>query len=238
MIHQPEFLPWTGLFVKMAACDVFVFLDDVQYLRRSYQNRNCIKNRDGQQWLTVPLRRAPREQSIMDMEIDVSKNWQQSHMSALKSAYKPAPYYKEVWPILEPGYQKQWASLSELDCFLTIHIAHALDFHPEFVRASELNAQGVKAERIMNICLALKATRYISGLGGKTYLDEKEFQKHDVEIAYIPPFEARYQQLYPEKGFAAGLSIVDYLFNCGIAGVRQELMSLAQHQPYISDKKN
>jgi len=228
MIHQPEFLPWTGLFLKMAACDVFVFLDNVQYLRRSYQNRNRIKNRDGQQWLTVPLKRAPREQRIMDMNIDVSKDWQQSHVSALKGSYKSAAYYKEVWPLLEPAYEKQWSSLVDLDCFLTESITHGLGLNPRFVRASELNIKGVKAERILNICLELKANRYISGMGGKTYLDEKDFQKHDVEIVYIPPFEMQYQQLCPEKEFMAGLSIIDYLFNRGIGEVRQTLIQLAQ----------
>ena len=98
---------------------------------------------------------------------------------------------------------------------------------------SELNAEGINAQRIRNICLALKTTQYISGVGGKTYLDEKDFQKHDVEIVYIPPFEVQYQQLYPQKGFVSGLSIVDYLFNCGIDEVRQTLIQLAQqHLPH------
>ena len=34
VIHQPEYLPWLNLFIKMALCEKFVFLDNVQYQRR------------------------------------------------------------------------------------------------------------------------------------------------------------------------------------------------------------
>ena len=52
--HQPHYLPWLGYLYKMATCDVFVHLDDVQYKKREFQNRNRIRTHAGPKWLTAP----------------------------------------------------------------------------------------------------------------------------------------------------------------------------------------
>ena len=78
LIHQPEYLPWTHLFEKIKLSDVFVFLDNVQYNRRSYQNRNEIKTQHGRKWLTVPLKYSSREELISNILIDNSQNWKKT----------------------------------------------------------------------------------------------------------------------------------------------------------------
>ena len=53
--HQPVYLPWLGLFHKIALSDAFVWFDDVQYQKRDWNNRNKIKTNSGPAWLTVPV---------------------------------------------------------------------------------------------------------------------------------------------------------------------------------------
>ncbi len=215
MIHQPEYLPWGNLFSKILFSDVFVFLDTVQYARRSFQNRNKIKTRQGEKWLTVPLRYASQQELISKIRIDNSSDWKMKHLFQIKDSYKTSQYYKEILSLLEPVYLQEWDSLSELNCALIIKISEALGLKAKFIKSSELCVEGRGSELILNICLKLEAKRYISGVGAKVYLDEAGFKKNNIDIVYITPFEMEYKQVYPELGFIAGLSMVDYLFNSG-----------------------
>ena len=215
MIHQPEYLPWPNLFLKAALADVFVLLDTVQYARRSFQNRNKIKTKDGAKWLTVPLKQVSREQLILDMEIDNSKNWKEKHLRLIDDSYKRSVYYSKAMPLLKPLYEKSLDNLSELNCALIMKISENLGIRPKFIKASELKARGKGSELILNICVKLGATRYISGVGAKAYLNEESFKKNAIDITFIPPKKMEYKQIFPEKGFIQDLSIIDYMFNIG-----------------------
>ena len=215
MIHQPEFMPWSNLFSKMACCDHFVFLDTVQYVRRSYQNRNKFKYSGGEKWLTVPVVKAEREDLINTISIDNSSDWKKAHISFLQMAYRNAPHYKTVIDLVNKIYANPWENLSDLNCSLTIEIARYLEFSNSFIKASELEDQKGKSERILSLCKQLKATEYIAGTGSKSYLNEEEFEKNGISINYLTPMPIQHQQEYPKLGFVDGLSIVDYLFNAG-----------------------
>jgi WbqC-like protein family len=68
--HQPHFLPWIGYLAKVAACDLFVVMDDLQYEAQNFQNRNRVKINHGALWLTVPLVRGAQQERICDKRID------------------------------------------------------------------------------------------------------------------------------------------------------------------------
>ena len=81
VIHQPEYLPWMNLFLKISKCEKFIFLDNVQYSRRSFQNRNIISKNEKLYYLTVPLKYSERNTLIKDIQIDYSQNWIEDHIS-------------------------------------------------------------------------------------------------------------------------------------------------------------
>lgn len=218
VIHQPEYLPWINLFFKMVLSDIFVFLDNVQYSHGSFQNRNKIKTKQGAKWLTVPLKHeyTLRDKIIMKMKIDNSQDWRKQHLSLIKDSYKSTPYFKEILPVLEPVYEHEWHNLSDLNCNLTMKISEKLGINTKFIKSSELSTEGKRSELVLNICLKLKATKYISGIGAKVYLDEKRFKQNDIDIIYIPPVKIEYRQAYGGIEFIPGLSIIDYLFNNGV----------------------
>jgi hypothetical protein len=76
--HQPEFMPWLGNLSKAAMGDVYFVLDNVQYCKELFQNRNKIriKSNEGWHWLTIPILGAKKKlMNWQDVKIDNSKNW-------------------------------------------------------------------------------------------------------------------------------------------------------------------
>src|SRR5205823_10451543 len=95
-IHQPHYLPWLRYFAKILRSDVFIVLDDIQYEKNGFQNRNKIKTPQGAQYLTVPVRR-PTLRPIRAIEIDNATGWASRHRRALEINYGKAPYFERYW---------------------------------------------------------------------------------------------------------------------------------------------
>ena len=106
-IHQPQYLPWLGYFDKIRRADAFCFLDNVQYKKNDWQNRNRLKTAQGWQWLTVPVHyRYP--QKISEVTINNAAKWKNKHLQALISNYSRAPFFKEISDIFEKAYSEHW----------------------------------------------------------------------------------------------------------------------------------
>ena len=213
-IHQPEFLPWAGLFEKMSRADLFVVLDDVQFSKNDYQNRTRVKGQAGAQWLTVPVAHKTG-QPINEVEVS-GDAWRAKHWKTLVSCYARAPHFREYAPAFEELYSRPWARLAELNVAALDLAARALGIEKKWAFSSGLKAGGRKSGLVLNICERVGATRYYSGRTGSTYLDRDEFARAGIEIVVQEFKHPTYEQLFmKEAGFVAGLSIVDMLFNCG-----------------------
>ncbi|HEV7892762.1 MAG TPA: WbqC family protein [Pyrinomonadaceae bacterium] len=217
-IHQPEHMPWLGFFEKLLRADVFVLLDDVQFSKGDFQNRNRVKGRDGAQWLTVPVaQRLGRKINEVETAGDA---WRAKHWKTLRSCYARAAHFEEFAGRFEEFYARTWAKLSELNVEAIRMLARAFGVEKEFVFSSTLGAGGQKSELVLNICKAVGATHYYSGRAGGAYLDAEAFRRAGVEIV-VQEFEHPvYEQLFmKEQGFVPNLSAVDLLFNRGAEGL-------------------
>lgn len=213
-VHQPQYLPWLGYFHKIAKCDCFVFLDCVQYKKREFQNRNKIRTKDGWMWLTVPVISKEREvQLINEVEINNSFPWQRKHLNSIKLAYKNAPYFSNYIGFFEDVYSKKWVRLIDLNLYIIDFILKELQIETPIKFLSQLNVEGTKTERIIQICKALGSDTYLSGIGGKDYLDEELFKNNKIKLIYQEFKHPCYKQCY--SPFIEKLSIIDLLFNCG-----------------------
>ena len=125
-VHQPQFLPWLGYFDKMRRADTFCYLDNVQYKKNDWQNRNRIKTAQGWQWLTVPVHyRFP--QKIKEVTIDNTVAWKTKHLRTLTTNYSHAPYFKKYAHIFEQVYSHKWELISELNIHLIKKLRDVLD---------------------------------------------------------------------------------------------------------------
>jgi hypothetical protein len=217
-IHQPEHMPWLGFFDKLLRADAFVLLDDVQFSKGDFQNRNRVKGQGGAQWLTVPVEHR-FGQKINEVEI-AGDAWRAKHWKTLHSCYARAAHFGEFAGRFEELYARPWARLSELNVEAIRVLARAFGVEKEFVFSSALGAGGQKSGLVLNICKAVGASRYYSGRAGSTYLDADAFRREGIEIV-VQEFEHPvYEQLFlKEQGFVPNLSAVDLLFNRGAEGL-------------------
>ena len=213
-ILQPSYLPWLGFFEQMSRSDKFVLLDDVQYTRRDWRNRNRIRVRENWIWLTVPVQQKSRfSQSLLETRIDNSVSWRRKHLETLRQHYCKAPFFEKYFPRCQQIYEKDWEFLFDL-CLETINlIKEEMGIETPLLRSSEMKLSGEKTERLVSICRELGATHYLSGESGSDYISQEDFSNQGIELEYQNYEHPVYPQRYP--GFVPHLSTIDLLFNCG-----------------------
>jgi len=221
--HQPHYLPWLGYLDKLAKCDVFVVMDDLQYEAQNFQNRNRVKLNHGPSWLTVPLLRGDQTDRVLDKRIDNTgrggrHHWQQRTWRTLVTHYGRAPYWGHYAPALEDVYARRWDMLIELDLHMLELARDWLGITRPIVRASSLELSGARTERIAALCRAVGATVYLSGRGGSTgYLDTELLARAGVSTLWQRFAHPVYPQRYAGLGFVSHLGFLDLLLNCGPA---------------------
>jgi hypothetical protein len=217
-VHQPQYLPWLGYFDKIAKSDCFVFLDKVQYKEREFQNRNKIRTEKGWMWLTVPVISGDEgRQKINEVKIDNEIPWQRKHRGSIKTAYSAAANLKEYDAFLEEIYSKKWVWLQDLNVHIISFILKELSITTPITFESDLNILATKTQRIIDICKKLNADTYLSGIGGKEYLEEELFAQNGITLRYQEFKHPVYRQQFMKNSedFIPYMSIVDLLFNEG-----------------------
>ena len=198
----------------MRRADVFVYYDDVQYDKHGWRNRNRIKTQSGPLWLTVPvLHSGTGFAKILDVEIDRRTAWGRKHVASLRQSYARAPFVDRYLPQLEAVLQRQWTHLIDLDLACVELMAGWLHLQPRIERSSRLSIDGERSQRLVNICLHLGATRYVSGDAAQAYLDVELFARHGITVEWQRYAHPVYPQLH--GAFVPYLSALDLVLNCG-----------------------
>ncbi|MDA0786591.1 MAG: WbqC family protein [Proteobacteria bacterium] len=215
-IHQPNYLPWLGYFHKIRHCDVFVFLDDVQYSKNSYINRVQILNQRQAKFLTVPV--SYEFGASINAVSPAQLDWPKRHLDTLKGFYRKAPCFSDIWPDIETILSSTPQSdLATSNRYLVESIASKLGFACDFRQSSELET-GDKTgdDRLIEIVSGLApGGRYLSGKGGASYQDGVKFRDAGLELHYADFDHPTYPQ--SSRAFVEGLSVLDAAFSVGWA---------------------
>ena len=214
-IMQPTYLPWIGYFDLIDQSDIFVFLDSIQFDKRSWQQRNRIKNTNGELLLTVPvLSKRKRDQKIKEVQIDTNQKYLPNHLRTISNNYSKTTYFREYQTEFSELYEHDYKFLADLNITLIKWFAMKLGIQVEFIRSSSLETSGRKVSLLANICEKLSADHYLSPQGSKTYIEENNlFLKNGIRLSYQEFRHPRYKQLWGD--FIPYLSIIDLLFNEG-----------------------
>ena len=213
-IHQPNYLPYLGFFHKLSLVDTFVIMDDTQYDKK-FTNRNKIKVPGKWIWLTVPINKKHKFVANKIVEINNEENWQSDHFEKINHSYSNSEFFKKNYKtIFEKIYSKKWDHLFTLNYELIIQLIDWLDIKIEVIKESELNIKGNSTERLVNISKKIGAETYVSGIGGKEYMNEKMFETNNIKIEYQNFKCPIYKQVFNSE-FIPNLSIIDLLFNIG-----------------------
>lgn len=213
-IHQPAYFPWVIYFQRIADSDIHVVLDNVQYEKNSFINRNKIRSSNSWFWLTVPIKHDKPLAELMIHEVQIDGNhWQKKHWKSLYQQYHTAPYFKKYADYFEDFYKKEWKNLIDLCLDSMSFFLKELHISTPIVRSSEMALTQKKSSLVLEICEMNSVTHYISGEYGKDYLDTDAFERSGVAVEYRDyPLKP-----YPQHhgGFEYAMAIVDLLFNCG-----------------------
>ncbi len=218
-IMQPTYLPYLGYFGLIAAADVFVFLDDVQFARRSWQSRNRILGAGGEVMLTVPTRKADREALVREIEISEDQPWRAQHLNSVRHAYGKRPFFGEGFAFLEEHLWER-GNLADMNCAVIEAAARKVGLTAEFTRASDLNTPGHRSDHLLAICQAVDAEAYVSPTGSADYMEEEGV----FTAAKFPyRFQGFVEVLYPQgrEPFVPYMAFIDAVMNVGWDGLAE-----------------
>jgi len=217
---QPTYNPWLGYFDLMDKVDIFVYLDNVQLVKRSWQVRNRIKTPQGELFLTIPIRKlkSREETLIKDAVINDDESWRQKHLKSIELNYRKAKFFDSVFPFVKNLILNDFQFLGDFNINLIEKIKKAIGINTLTIRSSEISSvKGKKDELLANICKLLNADIYISPQGSAVYIEKETpggaFVKRGIELYYHNYEHPVYNQLHGE--FLPYMGIIDLLFNEG-----------------------
>ena len=218
-IHQPNFLPWLGYFYKIANCDEFVILDNVDFQQgnvTSLTNRTKIKCAGVAHYFTIAVKKS-ESKLIKDILIDQFSTKIDKQIKTIQLNYTKSLFFNDIFPLFNQVLVEgmKYDLMCDLNVLLIKFICNILEIKTKITKASELKINtSDRNERIIKICKVLNSQIYFSGNGGKKYHDENLFNSNGIEIKYTDFTQTEYKQV--GNDFISGLSIIDSLFNCGI----------------------
>lgn len=228
-IMQPYFFPYIGYFQLMHAADVFVFLDDVQYIDRGWVNRNQIQLEGRLAWLTMPVEKAGR-----DLSINQRKFLLEQGVDPIKRKLQAA-YRNELaspgWRLTVNLLDFPLANVAGFNENLLSTIAAELNIHCELLVSSRLGIEpGLRGQdRIIAVCRRLKATHYINPIGGLALYDGQRFLDAGIRLSFLRTTSIPSQS---EQGHVH-LSIIDDLIRAGVPAVRSKLAEFTLQSPCV-----
>lgn len=226
VISQTMYFPWVGMLEQMRVADVFVHLDDADFSKGSFFNRVQIKSAGGPAWLTVPLAEKKLGQRLNETRL-AAHDWQRKHLASLRHSYSKAPFAEDMYSLAERVLRQDHESLASLGAASMESLAEYFDIQPADIRwSSDLDVPGSGSDRVLEMCRALGADRYVTGHGARKYLDHERFEAAGIRVEYLDYEKRPYDQLHGE--FTPFVSALDLVANRGRDG-REVICSPAVH---------
>jgi WbqC-like protein family len=227
-LMQPAFLPWQGFFGLVAAADVFVLLDDFQFQRHSFHQRNRIRLAGGgETWITLPVAH-PRDGEFPTLAGAVplaDAKWRRRVRTTLDQSYGRAPHHAALRASFDEWIEAPWTSVADMNIAFIRLVAHVLGFEPEWRLASEYGGDGLRSARVLELLRHTAAATYLCARGSYDYMvDDRLLPVDDVEVVF-QQFEP---EPYPQRRapeFVSHLSVLDALFEVGAVETRRLVLA-------------
>jgi len=219
-ICQPHYLPWIGYFEMIDRVDHFVFLDDVDFIKREWKNRNKIRKdarSDRTKWLSVPIEHGDQRGTwIRDARI-AETTWRRQHLDGFRQVYLKTPHYLEASELLRACLETPAVTLADLNVGSVTRICRYLGIATLLGRSSELGCEGRKTEKLLAIARGVDATAYLANNGSATYFEMERFENAGIGCSYQDYDHPSYTQTYADRElpFLSHLSILDLIANHG-----------------------
>ena len=215
-IIQSNYIPWRGYFDLIGLSDEFIVYDNVQYTKNDWRNRNRIKTNRGSIWLTIPVAHSGHMGQAIDEARIARPAWAEKHWKTLSQAYGRASFFKHYTAELEGLYARsgEMDRLSQVNRLWIDFIVQALGISTPITSAHGYRFAGDRNARLIELCLAAGARRYLSGPAAQSYLDVNAFAENGIEVTFMDyDGYPDYPQLHGD--FDPFVSILDLILNLG-----------------------
>ena len=220
---QPYFLPYIGYWQLMNAVDRFVVYDNIQYTKRGWINRNRILVNGQPQYFTLPLKHDSDFKNVDQRRlVDDWETYKWKLMRKITAVYKQAPFFKDTDEVLLDCFECANYNLFRFILNSLYMVKGYLDIHTPLIRSSTINIDHSLRgkDKVLAICKALGADRYINPCGGVELYDKQEFFNQDIELVFLKAEEHVYDQ-YAE--WVPWLSILDIMMFNQVETIQQML---------------
>jgi len=211
-IVQPYIFPYIGYFQLINAVDVFVFYDDVHFIKKGWINRNQILIEGSANMFTVPLKKASQNKLINEIELNIDKKWLELFFRKLEHSYKKAPYFSTIIELVKQVFLRECNTIADLSMASVLIISNYLEIDTAFYLSSERfsSSRGMdRADRLIGITKELGGDEYVNPNGGKELYSKAYFSSNSVKLSFIENGILTYKQF--NNSFVGGLSILDVL---------------------------
>ncbi|SEG73502.1 WbqC-like protein family protein [Sphingobacterium lactis] len=214
-IMQPYFFPYLGYFSLIKHTDIFILLDEVQFIRHGWIERNRIlKEKEGWVYIKAPLKKEGRSTLIKDCVLDNTIPWREKILSQCRFYKKIAPNYKEVMDLMNGIFSQDFNCITSLNKHVLTEICRYIGIECEFHVFSEMNLNiqqpAAADEWALNICQVMGSNiTYVNPIGGMAFMDRKKYAEQGVDLYFHQVHLESYKQGY--RDFEPGLSILDVL---------------------------
>ncbi len=210
-IMQPYFMPYIGYWQLLNAVDEYVVYDDVNFIKGGWINRNRILLNGQPQMINVPMLGASSNKLINEVGVNSDQNIRNKTLRMLIAAYSKAPYFNDVYPMLENVINHESGNLADYIAYSIIRVCNYLNIDTKILLSSSLNKDcSLRAQdKVINICSLLEATCYYNAIGGQKLYDYKSFSNAGIDLCFLKTNFMEYKQF--DNPFVESLSIIDVL---------------------------
>jgi hypothetical protein len=207
-IMQPYFLPYIGYFQLINAVELFVYYDDVNYIKQGWINRNRILLNGDDYLFTLELLKSSSFKLINSIEIGSNRK---KLFKTIEQAYLRAPYYKDILPMLQAIFNSNQQNLFKYVVDSNQIILNYLNIKTKILFSSNIDKDiTLKGQdKIIEICKKLGASSYLNPIGGKDLYSKTDFSRNNISLSFLKPNEHEYNQF--QNKFIPWLSIIDVM---------------------------
>jgi hypothetical protein len=211
--HQPAYIPWLGYFHKLMVCDHFVIMDDVQFEKNSFTNRNKVLAHGIPLMLTIPVSTTDYTlKRLRDIEI-ADERWKSKHLRTIDQSYRKLACFNEIFPMLEKAVSIKSKFLIDYTNSILIDFVHYLQIETPLCFASELKITSKKLDYVIELTHRLGGKVFVFGPLGRSYSNEEVLRQNNIRAYFQDYIHPLYSQ--NRDVFIPYLSVLDLLMRYG-----------------------
>lgn len=217
-VMQPYFFPYIGYFQLIQAVDIYINLDHVSFMKRSYMTRNTLK--DGVN-INIPVSGGSQNKTCREVNVLADDKWFDNFSKTLNQLYKNEPNYCVVMDeVLAPWYAEvkrlikytKKCSISDFNFISIFYICDYLNMNVKFIDSSKNITNQKREKGLQDIVKHFGGTHYINAIGGQKLYTKEDFATQGIDLKFIK-----------NKSELPTTSILDLLIRYDKEIIKQEL---------------